>query len=38
MTKKLYKVTCTSQTYTHYWVRADNKKMLKKIMATLKKL
>lgn len=26
MTKKLYKVTCTSQTYTHYWVRADNKK------------
>ena len=26
MTKKLYKVTCTSQTYTHYWVRAENKK------------
>ena len=24
MTKKLYKVTCTSQTYTHYWVKADN--------------
>ena len=26
MTKKLYKVTCTSQTYTHYWVRAESKK------------
>jgi hypothetical protein len=24
MTKKLFKVTCQSYTYTHYWVKADN--------------
>tara|TARA_R100001594_G_scaffold138954_1_gene182935 strand:- start:6145 stop:6342 length:198 start_codon:yes stop_codon:yes gene_type:complete len=24
MTKKLFKVTCVSYTYTHYWVKADN--------------
>jgi hypothetical protein len=26
---KIFKVTCSSTTYTHYWIRADNKEQAK---------